>query len=67
LTQLERLREIGQDNWLAEQTQRWQCGYGEKYSWYEETCTNVANLSLHMALIRHLDETTSGSCIRSIL
>lgn len=39
LTQLERLREIGPDRWLAGQARRWECECGEPYSWYEETCS----------------------------
>ncbi len=40
VTQLERLREIGAEQWLAEQKQKWTCACGEPFSWYEETCCN---------------------------
>jgi hypothetical protein len=40
LIELERLREKGADQWMAEQAQRWRCECGESYSWYEETCHN---------------------------
>jgi hypothetical protein len=38
LAQLEELSVKGSDRWLAEQAQRWTCGCGARFSWYEEFC-----------------------------
>jgi hypothetical protein len=37
---LEDLRAKRPDRWLAEQEQRWTCGCGARFSWYESTCHN---------------------------
>jgi predicted amidophosphoribosyltransferase len=36
--ELEGLRDMGADEWLARQAQRWTCECGEGYNWYEDTC-----------------------------
>ena len=38
LANLEELTVKGADQWLAEQTQRWTCACGTRFSWYEEFC-----------------------------
>lgn len=38
LIQLEDLKVKGADEWLAEQAERWTCGCGAGFSWYEESC-----------------------------
>jgi hypothetical protein len=38
LAQLEELTVKGVDRWLAEQHERWRCGCGAGFSWYEEVC-----------------------------
>ncbi|UCE26797.1 MAG: DUF3795 domain-containing protein [Candidatus Coatesbacteria bacterium] len=36
---LERLREVGVEAWLAEQDERWTCpACGARFSWYDEKC-----------------------------
>jgi uncharacterized protein DUF3795 len=35
---LEDLRAKQPEQWLAEQQQRWKCGCGASFSWYEKTC-----------------------------
>jgi hypothetical protein len=57
LIQLERLRAIGADKWLAEQAQRWQCDCGEHYSWYEETCSKCGKPVAAYGADPTLDET----------
>ena len=38
LSSLVDLREKGAEKWLADQEQRWTCGCGEGFSWYDQTC-----------------------------
>jgi len=38
LSHLEDQKATGPDRWLAEQAQRWTCGCGARFSWYEEFC-----------------------------
>jgi hypothetical protein len=38
LSQLEELKAMGPDRWLAAQARRWTCGCGAGYSWYEVSC-----------------------------
>jgi hypothetical protein len=38
LVNLERIREAGLDAWISEQTARWTCACGKRFSWYQENC-----------------------------
>ncbi len=39
LANLERLRAVGREQWLAEQAAQWSCsGCGRRFSWYERRC-----------------------------
>ena len=38
ISNLERLRKVGAEQWLAEQQQRWKCTCGSSFSWYEKSC-----------------------------
>jgi hypothetical protein len=42
LINLEELKVKGPDRWLAEQAERWQCGCGARFSWYETTCVQCS-------------------------
>jgi hypothetical protein len=57
LTQLERLRQVGSDQWLAEQARRWECECGEPYSWYEETCNRCGKSLVSYGADPTLDNT----------
>jgi ribosomal protein S27AE len=36
---LDRLKEVGLEAWLAEQDERWKCGAcGARFAWYDEEC-----------------------------
>jgi hypothetical protein len=38
LVQLEQLSQLGPEQWLNQQAQRWACTCGAPYSWYETEC-----------------------------
>ena len=38
LDNIENLKKREPELWLAEQSQRWECKCGNKFSWYEENC-----------------------------
>jgi hypothetical protein len=38
MLQLKAIKMKGPEHWLDEQTQRWTCRCGKKFSWYEKAC-----------------------------
>ena len=43
LDNLEHLKLMEPDQWLAEQSRRWECRCGSHFSWYEEHCHNCGS------------------------
>lgn len=37
---LNRIKEVGVENWLGEQEEKWKCQCGRSYSFYEEECSD---------------------------
>ncbi len=38
ITSLERIRRVGERQWLEEQSRSWRCSCGARLSWYHRTC-----------------------------
>jgi hypothetical protein len=43
LDNLDTLKKLGPDRWLAEQEQRWTCECGARFSWYETVCRHCGS------------------------
>jgi len=40
ISNLQQIKQMGPENWIALQKEKWTCECGTKYSWYQKVCHN---------------------------
>lgn len=64
---LAEIEQIGSENWLVEQKERWKCKCGFPYSWYEKNCMNCSEeVNSYESRKKHVQKEDQQSEVKKI-